>query len=137
MKTYVLDASVAVAVLLNESKETKVLLRKVEREVKAKKAVLCAPDLLCLEVANALRHKLEILAEAQDLYKKFLLIPIVLVPVAQNQIDEVLSWAYSTDAAIYDVLYHYVAKTRGGIFLTSDKNYFEKAKRLGSIEFVS
>jgi hypothetical protein len=68
--------------------------------------------------------------------EKFSQLPIEFFSFKANHIKEILKLAYRFQTTVYDTAYHFLAKLLDGVFFTSDKDYFKKAKNLGSIVLV-
>lgn len=60
----------------------------------------------------------------------------ILVAVSWVQIKGVLELAYDLGTTVYDASYHYLARFLDAVFLTCDKEYYEKAKNIGNIELI-
>jgi len=69
-------------------------------------------------------------------YEKFLDLGLEIYTPDSNGVEQIILMAFEIDATVYDCSYHFVANELGGIFLTCDKEYFKKAKKLGSIELI-
>ncbi|MBI3559183.1 type II toxin-antitoxin system VapC family toxin [Candidatus Gottesmanbacteria bacterium] len=132
MDKYILDASFLVNVLTGEGgRKPTEFFEKISRE-----AIYSLP-LVSWEVANALRFKLPVQSEARELFARFKALPIKFLPLALEQMDEVLEMAYQVGGTVYDASYHFLARSLGGILITCDKKYFQKAKKLGAVELIS
>ncbi len=137
MNKYILDASFLVNVLADEGgKKPTEFFEKISREVKKNSAELYSLPLSFWEVANALRFKLPVQSEARELFARFKVLPIKFLPLALEQMDEVLEMAYQVGGTVYDASYHFLARSLGGTLITCDKKYFQKAKKLGAVELI-
>lgn len=132
MNKYILDASFLVNVLAGEGgKKPTEFFEKISREE------IYSLPLSFWEVANALRFKLPVQSEARELFARFKALPIKFLPLGLEQMDEVLEMAYQVRGTVYDVSYHFLARSLGGTLITCDEKYFKKAKKLGGIELIS
>lgn len=132
MNKYILDASFLVNVLAGEGgKKPTEFFQKISREE------IYSLPLSFWEVANALRFKLSVQSEARELFARFKALPIKFLPLALEQMDEVLDMAYQVGGTVYDVSYHFLARSLGGTLITCDKKYFQKAKKLGGVELIN
>jgi predicted nucleic acid-binding protein len=136
MKKYILDASVFLKAILNEEEKEYKLIEEIFSEVIRKKAIVYAPNFILLEFANGLRFSLNNESLSILLLEKFSQLPIEFFSFKANHIKEILKLAYRFQTTVYDTAYHFLAKLLDGVFFTSDKDYFKKAKNLGSIVLV-
>lgn len=136
MKIYVVDASVLLTSLLEESEAVSRKLKEIFREVQAKKAKIYSSNLLPLEMANGLRFAIKDKKPAEEVFGKFSNLPIIFFNLKIEHTNRALELAYSLKTSVYDTSYHLLAKMLRGTFLTCDGEYFEKAKGIKSIELV-
>lgn len=136
MKIFVIDASVVISVLLEENRKIKKFFVDILEEAKLGKSAVFSLTLLPLEVGNALCFKALNSERRVSSLKLFHQLPIRFMTLEPDQVDNVLEQAVGTGTTVYDTAYHYLAKDLGGTFLTCDKEYFQKAKKLGGIELV-
>lgn len=137
MKKYVLDASSVLRYLLEE--EINLITKRIEKVLKDTqkgKAKLFSSHLLPLEVGNGLRFTLKDEKLAEAAFDIFLKLPVDLLPFSKALLQKILSQSYLLKTTFYDTSYHLLAKTRGATFVTSDREYYKKAKELGDIEFL-
>lgn len=134
---YVVDASVILSSLLEQEKGTHKKSEKILKLAELGKVELMSHSLLSLEVANGLRFKGKDSDIIKGLYKTFLELPINIIELTSSQCEETLSISYELGTTVYDTSYHILAKAYGATFLTSDREYFKKAKKLGDIELIS
>lgn len=128
MRQYIVDSSVIVGLILAQSPYP--------RE-KLKEAEIHSVSFLSFEVANAFRFQLKNKSDGKLAFTKFLKLPISFHSLDLRQMTSVLDLAYTLNTTVYDTCYHFLAMELGMVFLTGDRQYFEKAKKLGSIELVS
>ena len=134
---YVVDASVVVKALLKESEKVTKKFEKILALAESGGVLLLSHSLLPLEVANALRFSQNPEEVIRDLYKVYLTLPIESVELTGALKEEILAESYRFKTTVYDTSYHILAKAYGAVFLTSDREYFKKAKALGDIELVA
>lgn len=136
MNTYVLDASLAIAVMLKENFKATAFVKKIQKEINQGKSKIIAPQFLLLEVANALRFRIPKKEESQKVLKDFSKIPISFQEFNASQIAEIQNFAYEFNTTVYDTTYHYLAKILDGTFVTCDRAYFQKSKSWGNIKIL-
>lgn len=136
MNVFVLDASIILCFLLEEKAAVVDKLAHLFEQVQRGKTKLYSSPLLLLEVGNGLRFTLKDEKLASETFKIFLKLPIDYVQFSNVQLQAVLSQSYALGTSFYDASYHVLAKSRRAIFITTDKDYYQKAKHLDSISFV-
>lgn len=136
MKIFVLDASVVLTFLLGKNSSIATNFIKILNQAKDGKVKLYSSYLLPLEAGNGLRYSLEDEKLAAEILEKFLKLPIELFVFSEAQYTKILNLSYQFDTSFYDTSYHFLAKLLKGVFLTADKDYFEKAKGFGSIRLL-
>ena len=102
-----------------------------------KKALLLAPSFTLFEVANALRFSKEDKWPIFEIWELISKAPIHYYNYNDLNISFFPSIALLSrklGTAFYDTYYHYLAITLDGTFLTRDREYFNKAKKLGNIK---
>lgn len=136
MKKLILDSSFVCRSVLAEESSAALTMEKILREEKAGKVALYSSNLFFLEMGNALRfsqieqNKVEIFLET------ILKFPIEYFSFKKKHIMQIVELSFDLDTTVYDTSYHFLAKLLGGVFLTCDKKYFEKAREIGNIEFI-
>lgn len=136
MKNFVVDASYVAAFLLKETVFVEKSFRDIYKLSLSKSAAIYSSPILVSELTNILRFKFLDVEEATDVYRAFLDLPILSYSLSGSDWEDILKLSYELDTTVYDTSYHAVARLLGGTFLTCDKKYFQKAKKLGGIEFV-
>lgn len=134
--TYIIDASVIVAVFLEKDKTALDVFRKIVAEANKKKVALWAPSFALFEMANALRFSKEDKWPVFDIWDLIRKAPISYFNYNDLHISFFPSIALLSrklGTAFYDTYYHYLAITLNGTFLTRDRQYYRKAKNLGNI----
>jgi len=137
MKNYVIDASVIVAIFMEKDKESKRIYKRLIAELENNKAQLLAPSFALFEVANALRYSKEDRWPVFDIWDLISRAPIHYYNYNDLNISYFPSIALLSrklGTAFYDTYYHYIAMLLEGTFLTRDRAYFNKAKKLGNIQ---
>ncbi len=135
MKKYVIDASIVLKSLLSKDSNVAKKFEKLLTEVKEGQAEVISHSLINLEVANGLRFTLKDKELALEIFKTFQQLPHRVPNLTKAQHEKILDLSYHHGTTVYDTSYHILAKSHGATFLTSDKEYFKKANKLGSIEF--
>lgn len=133
MKRYIIDASVLLTAILGKNKKIATWVKGIFSEATNKKAELYSSSFLALEFANGIRFSLKDHTEAVSVYDKFVKLPLKLFSFNQEQIKEVLKLSYQLKTTVYDTSYHYLAKLLGGTFITCDKQYYQKARKLEDV----
>lgn len=136
MKTYVLDASAILTFLMGKNPSVEKKFTRILRQVKSGRAGLHSSHLLPLEVGNGLRYSLSDKALADEVFQKFSNLPIKFSVFSSPQLLRILRLSYLFGTSFYDTSYHFLAKLLKGTFLTSDAQYFRKAKEFGNIELL-
>lgn len=136
MKTVVIDASIILRFLLEDHPQITKTVSTLLRDAQKQKVVLISTSLLPLEVGNGLRFTLKVQSLADDIIGKFQKLPIEIISLTSVQIRKSLALSYVYSTTVYDTSYHVLALARNCIYMTADKQYFDRAKSLGSIEFV-
>ena len=136
MSVYAIDASVVVKFLLKGERVVVKRLASLLRKSRGNKLRLISSTLLPLEVGNALRYSLRDKEKLNIVIFKFFGLPIEFINLSNSQIQEAIGLSFDLGTTVYDTSYHILAKANGAIFLTCDREYFKKAKKLGDIELV-
>lgn len=138
MKRYVVDASVAVKWLIPE--EHSECAMKLLDDWFEEGLELNAPELLRLEVANALTKYVErrvIDAEkAQEGFEIFREIMLSYVEEDWPLIEDALKASITSGLSIYDAVYFVLAKRLGATLITADRRLVDKVKAEINVEDV-
>lgn len=136
MKKYILDASVILTFLLSKNQALEKKFIKILKQAKAGEVKLCSTYLLPLEIGNGARYSLSEEDLASEVFSKFSRLPVQLSFFTTPQLLKILRLSYLYQTSFYDSSYHFLAKFLKGVFLTTDREYFKKAKKLGQIELL-
>ena len=136
MKGYVFDASVILTFLLGDNSSLKNNFVKILNQVKKGRVKLYSSYLLPLEVGNGLRYSLEDGKLAAEVLEKFLKLPIEFFVFSEAHYSKILNLSYQFGTSFYDTSYHSLAKLLKSVFLTVDKDYYNKAKEFGNIKLL-
>jgi len=136
MKKYVFDASVLLRAILDKEEKAARKVKEIFSEVGSKKAEAYSSSFLVLEFANGVRFSLNDSSYALLVWERFAELPINFFSFNQNHLQEILKLSYQLNTTVYDTSYHFLAKLLGGTFVTCDKQYYQKAKKLGDIVFI-
>lgn len=136
MKTVVVDASLLLRFLLDDSPRVVEYVSTLLRDAQKRRISLLSTPLLALEIGNGLRFSLKDQKLAAEVLAKFIKLPIHIVLVNPAQMQKSLNMAYECNTSVYDASYHIVAIARSSDFVTSDKKYFNSAKHLGKIIYI-
>jgi len=136
-ESYVIDTSVALKWYYQaEEKEVEAAF-KLREDYRQRKIDLCAPHLLVYELANVLRYK-------QDLEEGYIQDAIesiyemrLLKPATSETMKEAVRIAREYNTSVYDAVYLAFAEGRRSWFLTADRQFHVKVKRLPLVIFVA
>jgi predicted nucleic acid-binding protein len=120
--------------ILREDKMTTVEFKRVIKEVKKGSAILFSTTFFRHEVANGLRYSKKSKWEILVIWEKFMKLPIACLELERNFLGSVANLSRKLGTTVYDTSYHYLAMVLDGTFLTRDKKYYQKAKKLGNIK---
>ena len=133
MKKYIIDASVIVTSLSDQSGNVNKKFRSLLNE---KGGQLISTVFLDLEVANAIRFLDRDITRVKNYLDAFFELPIKKVNLNKGQIQEVVNISATNETTVYDTSYHFLAISMDGVFVTCDRDYFQKSKHLGYIEYL-
>ncbi len=136
MKNFVVDASYVAAFLLKETAAVEKSFSNIYKLSLSKSAAIYSSPILTSELTNILRFKFLIIGEATDVLRAFFDLPILSYSLSSTDWEDILKLSYELNTTAYDTSYHFVAQLLGGTFLTCDKKYFQKAKKLGAVELI-
>jgi predicted nucleic acid-binding protein len=134
MKDYVIDACVVLSMILKEDKKATAFCQNLIMETEKNKARLWSTFFFRHEVANGLRYSNKDKREVLEIWEKFMKLPITCIELERNFLGSVANLSRKLDISIYDTSYHYLALILNGTFLTRDREYYQKAKRLRNIQ---
>jgi len=134
MKDYVIDASVVLNMILKEDMRSAKVFQDLIDKAKKNKIKLYSTAFFRHEVANGLRFSDKKTWEVLEIWEKFMKLPIECVELERNFLGSVANLSYKLKTTVYDTSYHYLAIVLNGTFLTRDKKYYAKAKKLGNIK---
>lgn len=137
MKSYVLDASIILSYLFDESGTIKILVSKLLNQAQKKQVRLLSTSFLPVEVANGLRFKLKDSATAKQILFMSLNLPIDYYQLTSPQLLQATELSYLNNTTIYDTSYHVLAIAHDASFITCDKKYYKQAKGLEHIELYA
>lgn len=136
MKKTVIDASVILCFLLEEKQSLSTRIETLLKDAQKGKIEILSSFLLPLEVGNGLRFSLKDSLLSNEVFQRFLSLPIRYINLSKVQLRKALELSYEYRTTFYDTSYHVLAQIQNAQFLTCDNEYFEKAKELGSIELL-
>ena len=134
MKKYVVDASLILKSLLGEDSGVAKKFAGLLKKVKVGEVEIFSHHLIVLEVANGLRFTLKDKDLALEIFETFLQLPFKIISLSNTQQVKTLGLSYDLGTTTYDTSYHVLAKSRGAVFVTSDGDYYKKAKQLNGVE---
>jgi predicted nucleic acid-binding protein len=130
LKTFLLDASVAIRFLLKEdlSLEAELMLESfIKGEIE-----LVAPDLLISEVGNSLRTAVErnIIKkeEAEEAYSVFLKLGLGRIILSRSDLSSILLLSIKKRISFYDCIYIYASGFVGASLISADEQMINAAK---------
>ena len=133
MKQYVIDTSVVMKYLTDKGSAAGVWLLKA---LKDKQTKLLSSDLFRFEVTNAIRYSPTSQENLPKQIMAVLSLPIKIVGVSDKGFSEIAKMAKENNTTVYDTSYHFLAISMDGIFVTCDRDYFQKSRHLGYIEYL-
>lgn len=136
MKDYIIDASVALCMALKEDQETVKRMGSLVKKVERRKARLWSTVFFRQEFCNGLRYSDKNKEEILIIWRRFQKLPIINAELERNFLSSVIILSKKLNTTVYDTAYHYLAMILNGTFLTRDKKYYQKAKKLGNIELI-
>lgn len=136
MKKTVIDASVILCFLLDEKQSLSAQIETLLKKAQKGKIEILSSFLLPLEVGNGLRFSLKDPILSNEVFQRFLSLPIRYINLSKVQLQKALELSYKYSTTFYDCSYHVLAQIQNAQFLTCDNEYFEKAEELGSIELL-
>ncbi|MBM3256250.1 MAG: type II toxin-antitoxin system VapC family toxin [Candidatus Moranbacteria bacterium] len=134
MKKYVLDASAVLSMVLSEDKDAMAIFLDLAEKAENQKVELYSTVFFRHEVANGLRYSNKSKLEILEIWKYFVKLPIICGDPERNFLGSVANLSRKLGTTVYDTSYHYLAMITDGTFLTRDRGYYEKAKKLGNIK---
>ena len=137
MKHCVVDASIILSIFLERDKKTFSEYRRLISLVEKRKVKLWAPDYMLFEVANVLGYSKEEKWKIFTIWDLIRKAPIKYI--GHNELNSsffpsIALLSRKLGTSFYDTYYHYLAMIMEGTFLTRDKKYYQKAKKLGNIK---
>lgn len=123
----VLDASVVLKWFVDEGSSDKAI--QLREEYCAGEREIVVPDLLVLEVANALRYNPDFeIDEIKDSVKTLFDIGIDIITPTCSLLEKAIDLAKSLDATCYDTSYLALAEDLGFEFITADEKLYKKVR---------
>lgn len=128
----ILDSNVLLAFLLDEPEQA--LAAKLFQEHDQQKLEFLVPSIWDYEIWNRLsRVEKSLFSTGYGLFLRFTNLPTK-IDLDQKLIDQALVISSKIPRlAFYDTLYHALAMVKNGMFITLDRKYYEKTKKLGHI----
>jgi predicted nucleic acid-binding protein len=120
--------------ILKEDEKAVAIFLDLAKKVRRKEAELFATAFFRHEVANGLRFSDKDKWEILGIWEKFMKLPITCIETERNLLGSIANLSRKLNTTVYDTSYHYLAMMFDGIFLTRDRSYYNKAKKLGNIE---
>lgn len=136
MNKFILDASFILSTILELRPEAFKRLEEILQQTQQSEAQIYSLHLLPLEVANGLRFEIKNIEQAKIFLEKFYNLPIDYFSLSHTQVKEILTLSYKYKTSIYDSSYHFLALLLDGTFITCDRKYYQKAKKLKHIDLV-
>ena len=129
----VVDASIVFKWFVQEEGSEKALMLR-EKHLKGD-VILVAPELIILEVVNALKYKKKDKETLIKINEALMMMQINLIPLNQFLVEKAINASTEYDLTIYDAIYLALAQIHGTSLITEDKKLLEtpNAISLGSI----
>ena len=133
MKQYVIDTSVVMKYLANKDSTVGVWFSKA---LKDKQIKLLSSDLFHFEVANAIRYSPTPEENMSEQIMAALSLPIKIIKISDKGFSKIAKMAKENETTVYDTSYHFLAISMDGIFVTCDRDFFQKSNHLGYVEYL-
>lgn len=131
-KKYIIDASIIIKWLVREQEDFHFAINLLN-DFYNKKVHLLIPIFVHWEVNNFLGRSLAF-GTAVEKYSHFKLLKLEESHLSMNTTLKAFAIMKKFHkVSFYDASYHALAIENGGIFLTADKKYYDKTRRIGSI----
>ncbi len=129
---YIIDASIVIKWLVHEKEGLDFAINLLDDFLK-KKIHISIPIFIHWEINNFLGRSLD-LRSAIEKYSHFKLLKLEENHLSINATIKAFAIMKKfRKVSFYDASYHALAIENGGIFITADKNYYEKTKKIGSL----
>lgn len=126
---FIIDSSVILNTILEDEKTNKSVVTFLEKESSRIQSI----QLIKIEISNCLAMKIEDLDLLKEIYEKFSGLEIKIINIDEFSLELARQIAFNIKDTVYDALYHSVAILNDLVFITLDKRYYAKAKKLGHI----
>lgn len=126
----VVDASVIVKLFLHEEKSDEAI-GLINKHV-GKEVLIIAPELIFLEVLNALRFKEKNKEKLNSVNKALWGLQLLVEPLNQFILEKAISISLEYNLTIYDAIYAAIAQINGCPLITVD----EKLKKFPNVSFL-
>lgn len=98
---------------------------------------IAVPSLFCYEIANVLATKVKLSAEeALEAFELISAFEFNVYELDETEYSESMALSMKHKVSVYDASYHVLANRLGSRFLTADRKFWEKVKRLGVTELL-
>ena len=97
---------------------------------------IIAPELLKYELANVVKLKKLDFHYVFSIFKEQEALGMQILEVDDVTLQKAYQIAHKNNASIYDSIYHAMAILNNSVFITADKEHFDKTSHLGHIEFL-
>lgn len=128
-KTLIIDASVAVKWFLKENGSDKAL--KIREDHILGKTLLIVPNLIFLEITNALRYKRLDINKIQYINKSLWEFQLKIQEIDEIILDKTIENSVKYNVTIYDALYITLAQIHGTFLITADKELYKIPNVIG------
>jgi|SRR3989344_3668406 len=122
-KTLIIDASVAVKWFLNE--ENSDIAINLKNSFLKGELILIAPDLIILEILNALRYNRQKKDELIRANKDVLELNLNLIKINNELLMKTIENSIKYNITVYDALYVTLAQVHGTFLITVDKGLYK------------
>jgi len=122
-KTLIIDASVAVKWFLNE--ENSDIAINLKNSFLKGELILIAPDLIILEILNALRYNRQKKDELIRANKDVLELNLNLIKINNELLMKTIENSIKYNITVYDALYVTLAQVHGTFLITADKGLYK------------
>lgn len=135
MQVIVLDASVAVKWYCEET-DTNVALE-IQEQYLSGELRICFPDLVFLELANAIRYKENSrLKDVKNVLENFVKLRFNIITPTVKLIEEAARISFDFDVTVYDGIYIALARELRTQFVTADEKLYRRIEQLPFVKLL-
>lgn len=129
-----IDASVILSSILYQKPKPVNKLKEIETH----KLRVFTTSFFKSELTNGIRFSVKNPQDAEELLEQTLELcdRFKEFPLSNPAYQKIMDLAIQNSTTVYDTAYHYIALTTKSILYTCDRDYFQKSKHLGYVEYL-